>query len=120
VDNFKDQISWTVDFLFLSLRKAWQHLSPDGYMAIHIADVFRTKVCEAMCLFCEWQLEKCKYTGLLGSAGSVSEKVRPIWVFQKVDSSDPSRISKAGSLLSELFPHVHKRVMERNQKRKRD
>lgn len=125
VQNFQDQLSWTVDFLFLSLTKAWQRLSPEGYMAIHIADVFKTKVCEAMCLFCEWRLEKCKYLGLLGSAGSVSEKVRPIWVFQKVDSLDPARSSKAGNLLNEHYPQIHKRVIsgavaEKSHKRKRD
>jgi len=122
VQNFKDQLSWTVDFLFASLRKAWKHLSPDGYMAIHIADVYKTKVCEAMCLFCEWQLEKCKYIGLLGSAGSVSEKVRPIWVFQKVETSDFARASKAGNFLLEIYPNIHRRILaaESPQKRRRE
>jgi len=37
-------------FLFVSLQRAWAALRPEGHMVIHITDVFKTKVCEKMCL----------------------------------------------------------------------
>lgn len=50
---------------------------------IHLTDVFKTKVCEAMCLMATWQLPGCRYVGVMCSRG-LADRPRPMWVFQKM------------------------------------
>ena len=87
VDTYKSLNSWMVDFLFACLKKAWDALQINGHIVIHITDVFKTKVCERMCLLVTWQLRGAHYRGVLNSVGFVG-KPRPMWVFRKQAPSD--------------------------------
>ncbi len=109
-ETYFTETSWIVDFLFTSLKKCWDHLDVGGHLAIHISDVYKTRVCEPMCLYCEWKLPNCKYIGLIGSCGSVSSKVRPIWVFEKQCHSSRERAAQAGNWMEEAFPCLYRRL----------
>lgn len=75
--------SWLVCFLFFSLRKSWEVLDEGGHMVIHIADVYKTRVCEPMLLYCIGYLQGAHYRGLLASSGG-AQRARPMWVLQKL------------------------------------
>eukprot|EP00045_Choanoeca_perplexa_P005996 m.50242 g.50242 ORF g.50242 m.50242 type:complete len:566 (+) comp13405_c0_seq3:71-1768(+) len=87
VDTYKSLDTWLVRFLFVSLRRAWAALRPEGHMVIHITDVFKTQVCEKMCLLLQWQLTDFTYLGVICSFGGAG-RGRPLWVFRKTTIAD--------------------------------
>mmetsp|Transcript_12506 Transcript_12506/g.30793 ORF Transcript_12506/g.30793 Transcript_12506/m.30793 type:complete len:1078 (-) Transcript_12506:102-3335(-) len=113
-DSFDD---WMTMWLFPALSKAWERLSDNGHMAIHITDVDRCKVCEPMCLFVQSRLSCAEYVGCIGSSGA-ARKARPIWVFRKtaVDNRmatrgmQSRRAEDADGYLRMYFPTVHSAV----------
>ena len=63
-----------INFLFVSLEKAWSKLEVGGHMAIHITDTPTLKICEPV-LFCQANYRF--FMGVLGSLGKAGH-VRPI------------------------------------------
>ena len=104
VMKHSDGNKWLVNFLFVSLKKAWNALKLGGHMAIHISDPSTLKICEPMVLFSQWKLSGCNYIGVLGSLGGAGQ-VRPIWVFEKITSGTMSR--DAEKSLKENYPDVY-------------
>jgi hypothetical protein len=103
---------WLVFFVFRALDKAWRHLEPLGNMAIHITDVFTTKVCEAWNLWAQWQLPAAHFQGVIASVG-LAEKHRPIWIWRKLHGTlDAERPKRAAQLLREHFPSVYNVFLE--------
>ena len=107
--KYGDGTNWLVNFLFVSLKKAWEKLNIGGHMVIHITDTPTLKICEPMVLFCQYKLKKCNYLGVLGSMGNAGI-VRPMWVFQKSSSSSSGMARDAEMSLSKNFSNVHKLV----------
>jgi uracil-DNA glycosylase len=73
---------WLVFFLFRSIEIAWKSLKPGGTMVLHITDVFKTHLCEAMVLFVEWKLPDSIFQGVIASVGD-SGRPMPMWVWKK-------------------------------------
>jgi hypothetical protein len=74
--------AWLVHFLLRCLRQAWAVLDNGGHVVIHITDVYKTKVCERMCLLALWKLPGLWYRGVITSRGAAG-RPRPLWVFAK-------------------------------------
>lgn len=109
--SYPQRDEWLVRFLFASLAKSWQRLVVGGHLAIHITDVYKTQVCEAMNLFMQCRLPGAHYRGVLASVGDAG-KPRPIWVWQKqapLGASNP-RIAQAANYLKQYFPMVHQKI----------
>lgn len=103
---------WLAIFLLGSLRKAWAGLVVEGHCVIHIADVFKTKVCEAMCLMATWQLPCCRYVGVMNSRG-MADRPRPMWVFQKMaQPPNPDHLRHTGEQLRRYDPELYRMVLE--------
>ncbi len=94
--------SWLQNFLLPSVRKAWKHLRPGGYLAMNIADLGTayedSSVCDAM-NDCIAELPKAHYLGCMGmqlasrpstSIDPNSIFVEPIWIWQK--SNNPTTL----------------------------
>jgi hypothetical protein len=109
--SYRGLDEWLVKFLFASLEKAWRVLDVGGHVAVHIVDVYKTQVCEAMNLFVQLRLPGAHYRGVIASRGGAG-KPRPIWVWQKkAPSAVPSaRVAQAGTYLKQYFPAVHQRL----------
>jgi hypothetical protein len=56
VQSFSTFPTWTVRFLLVALRKALAMVRVGGHAVIHITDVYKTRVCEPMCLLGRWIL----------------------------------------------------------------
>ena len=89
---------WLESFLLPSIRKAWKHLKPGGFMAINIADLGTayddTSVCDVMNRFLQLKCLNSWYVGCLGmqmsgrpGTGGVHESgkifIEPIWIWRK-------------------------------------
>lgn len=98
---------WLAKFLFVSLEKAWSHLTVGGHIAIHITDVYKTRVVEAMLLSALSYLEGAKYVGVLASIGDQGRH-RPIWVLEKVEVEDAKVKKQALVDLKKYHPGVTK------------
>eukprot|EP00730_Choanoeca_flexa_P019783 TRINITY_DN9675_c0_g1_i3.p1 TRINITY_DN9675_c0_g1~~TRINITY_DN9675_c0_g1_i3.p1 ORF type:complete len:583 (+),score=94.02 TRINITY_DN9675_c0_g1_i3:1344-3092(+) len=101
VDTYKSLDSWLVRFLFASLRRAWAALTPNGHMVIHLTDVYKTKVCEKMCLMLQWQLPDFEYVGVICSFGA-AKRGRPIWVFRKLAAANANFTDRSAIAEHEL------------------
>jgi len=100
---------WVVGFLFTSLEKAWERLEVGGHMALHITDVWKTRVCEPMNLFIQMHLPGSHYCGIIASSGK-ADKPRPIWVWRKKDEQegeDEHRKTLAREDLKQIFPKIY-------------
>lgn len=96
---------WLVRFLCFSLRKSWAVLTTGGHMVIHMSDVYKTRVCEAMNLYCQGYLEGATYRGMLGSAGG-NGRVRPMWVWRKSGATDRDTVRDAKEAMRRLYPSI--------------
>lgn len=97
---------WLVFFLCVSLKKCWGVLENEGHMAIHVADVYKTKVCEVMNLFIQL-LPGAHYYGLISSTGA-EQKPRPIWIWKKLgEHSELERTNQAKSFLEKYFSSIY-------------
>jgi 16S rRNA G966 N2-methylase RsmD len=108
--NHPTYIDWLVDFLFLSLKKSWNHLDRNGYLAIHIADTKNMKVCEVMNLFILCFLPLSEYQGVISS---ISEKniARPIWVWKKVQKNYNFQLKNIGfQVFNKHYPAVINKI----------
>jgi len=108
VKTFPNLNDWIVGFLLYSLKKAWNHLSNEGHLAIHITDVGKMRFSEIMNLFIQWKLEGACYCGVIASKGS-ARKARPVWVWQKRLSSQTEqqeRIDTAARVCQKHFSEL--------------
>jgi hypothetical protein len=87
--------------------QSWERLEPGGHLAVHIADVYKTKVCEPMNLYCLRSLPGAHYRGVLAASGKAA-KPRPIWIWQKRSEPTSQELQQqADSALRSLFPAVY-------------
>ena len=107
VQTYSTFETWLVHFLLTSMEKAWTALHVRGHMVIHITDVFKTKVCEPMCLLALAFLPGCKYLGVMNSNG-LAGKPRPMWAFQRIpeDKRTQDAGTQALAELRRLFPDI--------------
>lgn len=87
ITSFPNFQAWLINFLFVSLKKAWNSLTIGGNMVIHIQDFERYAIIEPMILFVLGWCDGANYDGVIGSnaihsGGNVSA-IRPMWVFSK-------------------------------------
>jgi len=117
VNDYPQLNQWMRDFLFCSLEKSWNLLEYGGYMAIHIVDVFKTKVVEAMNLFIQAKLPSSNYCGVIGTVG-LSNKTFPIWIWKKCDVSDGIvRVEEAKKIVNAPFSRsYYYRTQEKHQR----
>ena len=73
--------TWMKRFLFASLRKAWNNLSPGGSMVLHLGDSNRYSICEPVLLFVG-ELEGSVFEGVIGLSSPTGDP-RPVWVWKK-------------------------------------
>lgn len=78
--------AWLVEFLFPVLSKAWAALDAGGHMVLHLNDGKGLQMCEPTVIYCITHLPGCKFRGVLGTKGSQSGAVRPMWWFAKIKS----------------------------------
>ena len=87
IASFPDFPSWLINFLFVSLKKAWNSLTIGGNMVIHIQDFERYSIIEPMILFVLGWCDGSNYDGMIGSkaihSGGNYSAIRPMWVFSK-------------------------------------
>lgn len=87
INSFPDFQSWIINFLFVSLKKAWNSLTIGGNMVIHIQDFERYSIIEPMILFVLGWCDGSNYDGVIGSnaihSGGHTSAIRPMWVFSK-------------------------------------
>lgn len=111
-NRYKSLHAWLVNFLLASLEKAWSGLVSGGHCVIHLTDVYKTKVCEAMCLMATWQLPCCRYKGVMCSRG-LADKPRPMWVFHKMDHPhSPEALRHTEEELRRYDPVLHRMILE--------
>jgi hypothetical protein len=108
IDDFPQFEDWVVNFLFTSIDKCWANLEVGGHLAIHVADTRQTKICEVMNLFIQCVLAGARYRGILATrAEGGSNKVLPIWVYQKMKDSEPRRVEAASEQLRRRHGRVY-------------
>jgi hypothetical protein len=90
VNDFPKYEAWMVQFLFVSLQKAWYKLELGGHCAIHLTDIKNASVCEPMNLFIQMLLPGALYRGVIGSRGA-SKNIMPIWVWMKARTTNYKR-----------------------------
>jgi len=103
VANYSNFADWLIKFLLVSIRKSWANLEFDKHLVIHISDVRTATVCEKMLLLIRAYLPDAKYLGVMLSMG-LAGKPRPMWVFQKTNTTDNSaEIAE----LQKLYPDIY-------------
>ena len=103
---------WIVNFLFKSMQKSYNALKDQGYMVIHITDVYKTRVVEPMVLLVKSQINNLNYLGVIASKSETNID-RPMWVFQK-DQSHKNDEQSANSALQTYYPGVYFKVNNLN------
>lgn len=93
--RYKDLDDWLNKFLFKTIKHSWNHLKPNGYMIVNIADIVihknRFNLCDPMNDFIS-KLPNAKYEGAIGMKMSkrpnnkLDKKgifAEPIWIWKK-------------------------------------
>jgi 16S rRNA G966 N2-methylase RsmD len=83
VSQYRGFMQWMLNFLFVSLHKAWQVLNDLGHLAIHISDTRGAACCELMNLFIQSELPDSCYKGVIGARAGSKSATRPMWVWQR-------------------------------------
>ena len=87
ITSFPNFHGWLINFLFVSIKKAWNSLSIGGNMVIHIQDFEKYSIIEPMILFVLGWCDGSNYDGVIGSrslhSGGQLSVIRPMWVFSK-------------------------------------
>jgi 16S rRNA G966 N2-methylase RsmD len=114
ITSFPNFQSWLINFLFVSIKKAWTSLTIGGNMVIHIQDFERNSIIEPMILFVLGWCDGSNYDGVIGSkaihSGGNFSAIRPMWVFSK-DSRRSSQNEDFGKRsleenYNDLFRHA--------------
>lgn len=118
INKYKKLNDWIINFLFASIYKAWQLLKNNkGYLALHITDVYKTRICEVMNLFIQRYCNNSIYLGVIASIGGVSNQARPIWIWKKDTSfNNDSKINKAELIMKKYFNNVYKVIKNKYDK----
>lgn len=74
--------NWMVNFLFTSLKKAWDKLEFEGYLILHLSDTKINNLVEPTNIFISEYLSYSNYEGVIGLKGN-SKYYRPVWVWKK-------------------------------------
>ena len=83
---------WIYNFLYVVIKKAWQHLNINGHMCLYMKDYTNLSYCEDMIVYCINNLKKCNFLGVINiiiiqnntDINTVSNSnSNPLWVFQK-------------------------------------
>lgn len=82
INTYSNFDVWIVNFLFASIKKAWDSLKFGGYLILHLGDTKTIKMCEPTNLFIQSELEGSSFHGVIGLKGQ-SGYARPVWVWQK-------------------------------------
>jgi hypothetical protein len=88
--------TWLKGFLFPSLDKIWKSLKDGGYLAIHLGDTYRFRICDPMNHYIDEHLPKSFYRGVIGISGE-HKRPTPVWIWQK----NPI----CGTFKKKLFPY---------------
>jgi len=102
IKNYPTLELWLRKFLFVSLDKAWKALKNNGYLIIHLSDVYdytssdgkkgSLKLIDPLNLYIEKYLPFSSWVGCIGltSSDGISEgkkaKCWPVWIWKKVSS----------------------------------
>jgi hypothetical protein len=94
--RYKNSNNWLYKFLFVVLKKAWNHLNDDGHMILYLNDYYKFNYCEKTVNFCIKELNKCSFLGVIGLKTNehnnekfLKEKIKyttslqPLWIFHK-------------------------------------
>jgi hypothetical protein len=78
---------WMVNFLFVSLSRAWEKLDIEGYLILHLGDARTIVTCEATNIFIENYLIGASWEGVIGIQPHQGFP-RPVWVWKKLTPND--------------------------------
>lgn len=108
IEGCQTSDAWLAKFLFPTLDRAWRALEDGGHLVLHMNNGRDLSLCEPTVLYAVARLPKCRFCGVMGSRGSVSGAVRPMWVFAK-DAVDPAPAAQAEGELKTYYTRLHLR-----------
>lgn len=82
VQRYPELGPWLEGFLFPALRKAWAALKLGGYLALHLGDTYRFRICDAANHFIDEFLPGSMYAGVIGLVGD-HKRPTAVWIWQK-------------------------------------
>jgi hypothetical protein len=102
--------TWIEGFLFPSLQKVWNSIKIGGYMAIHLGDTYRFRICDPMNHYIDEFLPNSLYKGVIGILG---ERKRPtaVWIWQK----NPTIATYKNPLFPYKFNEIYEEYINPNQ-----
>lgn len=113
INRYPNFNTWLVQFLFVSLKKAWNSLKNNGYFLIHMGDTADIKICEPMNLFIEEYLLHSSYEGIISVVGETNIH-RPVWIWRKINGYIPSSSSSKYSNMGKRWnPHIERSLLSR-------
>lgn len=118
IQQYSNLLDWMINFLFFSLRKAWDHLEINGNMVINMEDKINTKLniyehyTEPMVLFVNAFLKGSKYLGIIGHTGGDNTrfKCRPLFVWTKKTINDESQIIQATNDMKKYYQQIFEKT----------
>lgn len=102
-----DITTWLNNFMIPSIKNAFNHLIINGYMVIGLNDSVgpnKTKInyTELLNLLIGTYIDGCLYMGTIGFRYPDKKYINPLWIWKKVNNSDPLFIKQKQNMLSEL------------------
>lgn len=122
--NYPSFNQWIVWFLFASLSKAWDNLSDNGYLILHLGDSKTVHMCESTNIFIENYLSNSSWEGIIGLLAETGYP-RPVWVWKKVpqgfkrtlwepidkDSTSKKQLRSVSRTLFNTYPHLQSELI---------
>lgn len=100
---------WIINFLFYSLKKAWDLLEMDGHMIISIEDVPGTNYIytEPMILYINSKLKFAHYIGVVGhTTGDDNPICRPMYVWKKINKINIEQIKYSTQMFKKYYNKI--------------
>ena len=120
-DNYPQFDTWLVDFLFVSLDRAWNCLKDDGYLAINLANISGRDMVSPMVYFVNSLLGGSSWVGLLTFSGrSTQDSPGTLYVWQKkskdtnYDKNEKDVNSWQSKILADEYPGLHEKWITRS------
>lgn len=85
-NNFPTKEDWLENFMFKSLKLAWDALLDNGYLILHIGDSDSAIITEPINIYIKENLNYSSYIGVIGVSKHTKNN-RPVWIWQKNPSS---------------------------------
>lgn len=103
--SYTNKVTWTVEFLFMSLWKAWNNLKIGGHLILHLGDSKMIQITEVTNLFIQTYLHGSSWEGIIGLQGENCYP-RPVWIWKKVDPCvvEVKRHNNENSHLADFYP----------------